>query len=142
VARAKGRWQAEIKPLNTHPYHHRSPKMPQTGPGSHKCRVSSCKAILESDYALAACPSCLKKDNLAKKRRRDENKRPANISEVPATLTANPATTSSLSGPLSSHTFNVERPSTQPDDSTEEEKPSFKRLKVCAEWYPPPFSAE
>jgi hypothetical protein len=104
--------------------------MPQTGPGPRKCRVASCKVILEPDYALAACPTCLQKDKRAKKRRRDENKPPANISQAPATLSANLAATLSLRSPLSSRTFNVEGPSAQPDNSTEEEKPSFKRLKV------------
>jgi len=116
--------------------------MPRTGPGPRKCRVPSCKVILEPDYALAACPACRKKDKRSKKRRRDENKPPANISEAPPTLTANPATTPSLRSPLSSRAFNVEGPSAQPDDSTEEEKPSFKRLKVSTVWYPPPFPAE
>jgi hypothetical protein len=116
--------------------------MSETGSIPCKCRIGSCLTFLKPDYKYATCPACREKDSLSKRRRRNENLKPANKSEAPAPHPAKSVATPSLRSPLSAHTFNVEHLSARPDDSNEEEKPSLKRQKVSPWWYPPPFLAE
>ena len=116
--------------------------MSQNVPKARTCTKQYCHTVLDVSIKGVQCPYHTEQAKSAKKRQRD-NKYAQSIIAAPSTQVHKPLNLArGKQNPLTNCTLIVELPSQMIIDSSGDEKPQVKHLKVCSTWFAPSIFAQ